>query len=167
MSRPKAQPSQLRTMAVRLLEDCPAPCALGRVSALESPVHRSTGPHRLLPACNMQRMYSACCACMPLTLRTQVLGLVGICSCLLISVLVGRLVTKRSSTRAQLFVRQYGCPPQLKLPPECKWHVFLSHTCAAPRPSPEPHGTVLYEPTPGTTAGGPTGRTNVPRSRPA
>ena len=53
---------------------------------------------------------------------TQVLGLVGICSCLLVSVLVARLVTKRSLTRAQLFVRQQignDGPPQLKLPPEC------------------------------------------------
>ena len=162
MSRPKAQPSQLRTMTARLFEDSLAPCALGRVSALESPVHQSTGTPRCQPVhvVHAWRLYCA-----------QVLALVGICSCLLFSVLVGRLVSKRSSTRAQLFVSQSGVhqpgPPQLKLPPECNWHVFLSHTCASPRPSPEPHGTVLYELTPGTLAGGPTGRTNVPRSKPA
>ena len=58
-----------------------------------------------------------------------VICLVGVCGCLLLAAIGGRL-SKHSSRHTQLFVRNMGCPPQLKLPPECNWHLFLSHTWA-------------------------------------
>ena len=59
-----------------------------------------------------------------------VLVVVGLLGSLLLAAMLGRLCMARSSRRTQLFVRNMGCPPQLKLPPGCKWHLFLSHTWA-------------------------------------
>ena len=56
----------------------------------------------------------------------------GVMGCFLCAVFLTRktLHRQQNSRNSQLFVRNLGSPPQLKLPQECKWHLFLSHTWA-------------------------------------
>ena len=56
----------------------------------------------------------------------------GVMGCFLCAVFLARRTLHRQhhSRSSQLFVRNLGSPPQLKLPQECKWHLFLSHTWA-------------------------------------
>ena len=56
----------------------------------------------------------------------------SVMGCFLCAVFLARKTLARQghSRSSQLFVRNVGSPPQLKLPQECKWHLFLSHTWA-------------------------------------
>ena len=56
----------------------------------------------------------------------------SVMGCFLCAVFLARktLARQGQSRSSQLFVRNVGSPPQLKLPQECKWHLFLSHTWA-------------------------------------
>ena len=61
-----------------------------------------------------------------------VLLFLGVMGCFVCAVFLARrtLARQHQTRSSQLFVRNLGSPPQLKLPQECKWHLFLSHTWA-------------------------------------